>query len=62
MSSWRDLCNLRVIVNEQRDWRVTTMECGIIPKKEDVDFGQFKEIAFGAGEKAYTALEGGPKF
>lgn len=43
-------------------WRVTTMECGIIPKKEDVDFGQFKEIAFGAGEKAYTALEGGPKF
>lgn len=34
------------------------MEGGLMPRKEDVDFGQFNEFALGAGEKARTALEG----
>lgn len=38
------------------------MEGGIMLRKEDVEFGQFKEFAFGAGEKAHAALEGGPMF
>lgn len=36
------------------------MEHGIMPRKENVDFGQLKEFALGAGEKAHTGLEGGP--
>lgn len=29
------------------------MEGGIMPRKEDEDFSQFKEFALGAGEKAH---------
>jgi hypothetical protein len=52
-----------VIVNGQWNWRISTMEGGIMPRKDDVDFGQFIEFALGAGEKkAHTAAEGGHRF